>query len=466
MLSIAPFEAPIDAVVSVPGSKSLTNRALVVSSLAEGKSRLSNVLHSDDTRYMMSHLRALGISLQASDDQIEIEGRGGEFCPVQASLFCGNAGTTVRFLTALCALVPGTQLVTGDQRMQARPIRDLVDALSRLGVDIESVDGCPPVTVRSDVLRGGRVPVQAHLSSQYLSALLMIAPYAHQPVNIEVVGHMVSESYIELTLDVMASFGVAVERPETRRFNVPQRRFQGRTFAIEGDATSAGYWWALAALTGSRIMVNNVHRSSHQGDIEFLRILERMGCAIAQEQGVAVQGPSLLKSPGVVDMNRLPDGVMTLAVLAALAQGETHIVNVANLRIKESDRLAALVTELRRIGVEAEELPDGIRIQGGEPHGADLETYADHRMAMSFAILGARVPGIRIDTPECVSKSYPTFFEQLQTLYPSNSGRWSSGGGSLPLDGGGQGGVLDEGGIPPICILPHQGGGGMWLKHR
>jgi 3-phosphoshikimate 1-carboxyvinyltransferase len=421
MLPIAPFEAPIEAVLAVPGSKSLTNRALVVSSLAEGKSRLSNVLHSDDTRYMMSHLQTLGIALQASDDQVEIEGQGGAFPPVQASLYCGNAGTTVRFLTALCALVPGAQVVTGDRRMQARPIHDLVDALSGLGADIESVSGCPPVTVRSGVLRGGRVEVQAHLSSQYLSALLMIAPYAQRQVTLEVAGDMVSESYIELTLDVMASFGVAVERPDLRRFEIPRRRFQGCSFAVEGDATSAGYWWALAALTGGHIRVSNVQFSSHQGDIEFLRILERMGCMIAQGQGIAVQGPRQLQSPGVVDMNRLPDGVMTLAVLAALAQGETRIVNVANLRIKESDRLAALVTELRRIGIEAEELPDGIRIQGGKPHGADIETYADHRVAMSFAILGVYVPGIRIGTPECVSKSYPTFFEQLQGLYALRS---------------------------------------------
>jgi 3-phosphoshikimate 1-carboxyvinyltransferase len=423
MLSIRPFEVPIDVVVSVPGSKSLTNRALVVASLAEGKSRLSNVLHSDDTRYMMSHLRTLGISLQATDDEVEIEGLGGNFQPVQAVLFSGNAGTTVRFLTAFCALVPGAQVVTGDQRMQTRPIRDLVDALTALGVGIECVNGCPPVTVRSAVLPGGRVQVQANLSSQYLSAILMVAPYTQQPIRIEAAGAMVSETYIGLTLEVMAAFGVTVDRPDQRRFHIPQRHYYGRHFAIEGDATSAGYWWALAALTASRVTVKNIQPSSPQGDIELLPILERMGCTVTRQQGVTVQGPGRLKSPGVVDMNRLPDGVMTLAVLAALAQGETRIVNVANLRVKESDRLAALVAELRRIGIEAEELSDGIRIQGGKPHGADIETYADHRMAMSFAILGARVPGMRIGTPECVSKSYPTFFEELQALSPSHGGR-------------------------------------------
>jgi 3-phosphoshikimate 1-carboxyvinyltransferase len=422
MLPIPPFQAPIDASVSVPGSKSLTNRALVVASLAEGKSRLSNVLHSDDTRYMMSHLRTLGVALQATDDEVEIEGLGGNFHPVQAALFCGNAGTTVRFLTAFCTLVPGAQVVTGDRRMQTRPIRDLVDALTALGVGIECVNGCPPVTVKSAVLPGGRVQVQANLSSQYLSAILMVAPYAQQPIGIEAAGAMVSETYIELTLEVMAAFDVAVDRPDQRHFHIPQQRYQGRHFAIEGDATSAGYWWALAALTASRVTVKNIHPSSHQGDIELLPILERMGCAITRQQGVTVQGPGRLKSPGVVDMNRLPDGVMTLAVLAALAQGETRIVNVANLRVKESDRLAALVAELRRIGIEAEELPDGIRIRGGEPHSADIETYADHRMAMSFAMLGARVPGIRIGTPECVSKSYPTFFEELQALHLSHGG--------------------------------------------
>jgi 3-phosphoshikimate 1-carboxyvinyltransferase len=420
MLPITPVEAPIDIAVSVPGSKSLSNRALVVASLAEGKSRLSNVLHSDDTRFMMSHLRTLGIVLQASDDEVEIEGLGGHFPPVQAALFCGNAGTTVRFLTAFCALVPGVQVVTGDRRMQTRPLYDLVHALTGLGVDIECVNGCPPVTIRSSVLPGGRVQVQANLSSQYLSAILMVAPYARQPISLEATGEMVSETYIALTLEVMAAFGVAVDRPDRRRFHIPQQCYQGRNFAIEGDATSAGYWWALAASTAGRVTVKNIQPSSHQGDMELLPILERMGCTVTRQQGVTVQGPSKLQSPGVVDMNRLPDGVMTLAVLAALARGETRIVNVANLRIKESNRLEALVAELRRMGIEAEELADGVRIQGGEPHGADIETYADHRLAMSFAILGARVPGMRIGTPECVSKSYPTFFEELQALYPSH----------------------------------------------
>jgi 3-phosphoshikimate 1-carboxyvinyltransferase len=416
MRAITPFTTPVNAAVSVPGSKSLTNRALIVSSLAEGKSRLRNVLHSDDTRYMMSHLRTLGVALQAAEDEVEIEGRGGEFSAVQASLFCGNAGTTVRFLTAMCALVPGTQTITGDERMQARPIRDLVHALSGLGADIEAIHGCPPVTIRSGAIRGGSVRVQANLSSQYLSALLMIAPYAQQPVSLDVAEGMVSGSYVELTIDVMAAFGVAVERSERRQFKIPRQHYRGRSYAVEGDVTSAGYWWALAALTGGRIEVGTVEPSSHQGDIEFLQVLERMGCTVTSSRGVAVQGPQVLTSPGVVDMNRLPDGVMTLAVLAAVAEGETRIVNVANLRIKESDRLAALVTELRRVGIEAEELPDGLRIRGGKPHGADIETYADHRMAMSFAILGARVPGMRVGSPECVSKSYPTFFEELEAL--------------------------------------------------
>jgi 3-phosphoshikimate 1-carboxyvinyltransferase len=269
-------------------------------------------------------------------------------------------------------------------------------------------------------LPGGPVQVQANLSSQYLSAILMVAPYAQQPIRLEATGQMVSETYVELTLEVMAAFGVAVDRLDRRRFQIPQQHYQGRHFAIEGDATSAGYWWALAAATGGRVTVNNVQPSSHQGDMELLPILERMGCTITRQQGVTVQGPHRLHSPGVVDMNRLPDGVMTLAVLGALAQGETRIVNVANLRVKESNRLAALVAELGRVGIEAEELADGIRIQGGEPHGADIETYADHRMAMSFASLGARVSGMRIGTPECVSKSYPTFFDELQTLYASH----------------------------------------------
>jgi 3-phosphoshikimate 1-carboxyvinyltransferase len=423
MLAITPLTNPIMAELAVPGSKSLSNRALVIASLAEGTSLLTNVLHSDDTRHMMTHLRSLGVALQPSADQVTIAGTVGRFSPLDATFFCGNAGTTVRFLTALCALVPGTQTITGDDRMQTRPIQDLVEALVGLGADVQATAGCPPVTVASAVLRGGPVQVQAHRSSQYLSGLLMIAPYAEQPVTLEVTGDMVSQSYIDLTLDVMAAYGVTVDRPQPRVFGVPRARYKGRSFAIEGDATSAGYWWGLAALTGSHIRVCNVDATSHQGDRELLSILERMGCQVSVDGGISVQGPPRLRSPGVVDMNRLPDGVMTLAVLAALAQGETRIVNVANLRIKESNRLAALVNELRRVGIVAEELPDGLRIQGGNPHGAEIETYADHRMAMSFAILGMRVPGISIRGPECVSKSYPTFFEVLQALNPARMAR-------------------------------------------
>lgn len=417
--TITPLPGPIQAEASVPGSKSLSNRALVVASLAEGPSRLSNILHSDDTRFMMRHLSTLGVTLHATDDVVEIEGTSGRFPAVNATLFCGNAGTTVRFLTALCTLVPGVQTITGDDRMQQRPIQDLVEGLLALGADVEARSGCPPVCVRSAGLRGGSISVLAHRSSQYLSGLLMIAPYAQEAITIDVASDMVSESYVELTLEVMAAFGVVVERPAAQRFIVPHQRYKGRAFAIEGDATSAGYWWGLAALTGSRITVANVQPSSSQGDVALLQILARMGCQVSFDRGITVQGPSSLKSPGTVDMNRLPDGVMTLAVVAALAEGETRIVNVANLRLKESDRLAALVSELRRVGIAADELSDGIRIQGGKPHGAEIETYADHRMAMSFAILGARVPGISLRDPACVSKSYPTFFEQLEALRAS-----------------------------------------------
>lgn len=419
MVAIVPITDPIRAEVAVPGSKSLTNRALVVASLAEGNSRLTNVLHSDDTRYMLEHLCTLGASAHVSDLAIDMAGTGGEFRRVDASCYCGNAGTTVRFLTALCALAPGTQTMTGDPRMQTRPISDLVEALTALGAEIEATNGCPPVTIRSGVLRGGHVQVRASRSSQYLSALLMAAPYAEQLVTLEVVGELVSQPYIDLTLDVMAAFGISVDRDGYRRFRIAPQRYQGGTYAVEGDATSAGYWWALAAVTGSQMRVTNVPADSHQGDVELVRIFERMGCQVEMNGGIAVQGPAVLWSPGVVDMNGLPDGVMTLAVVAALAEGETHIVNVANLRIKESDRLAGLVSELRRVGIDAAELPDGLRIRGGWPHGATIETYADHRMAMSFAILGTHVPGIRIQAPECVSKSYPLFFQQLQGLYPA-----------------------------------------------
>ncbi|RMF88646.1 MAG: 3-phosphoshikimate 1-carboxyvinyltransferase [Nitrospinota bacterium] len=416
ILTVPRLPAPIRKTIRVPGSKSLTNRALLIASLAAGDSTISGGLASDDTYYMIRNLRLLGVPIREEETGWIVSGQDGHFRGGDLELYAGNAGTTVRFLTALTCLVPHTQIITGDQRMQQRPIQDLVDALRMLGASMESRNGCPPVTVRSSRLQGGKVRVRGTISSQFLSALLMIAPYAEQEVFIEVEGDLVSQPYVDLTLGVMEAFGGEVWQEDYHTFRVGNRHYTGRPYPVEADLTSAGYWFALAALTGSEIRVANVHPQSRQADKALLPILQAMGCRVTWGDGVTVRGPERLRGAGEVDLGKLPDSVMTLAVVAALAEGETRIRGVANLRVKESDRLRATVTELRRIGIEAGELEDGLWVRGGKPHPAVIQTYNDHRIAMSFAILGTAVGGISICDPQCVNKSYPTFFRELEKL--------------------------------------------------
>lgn len=409
------LRTPRKVTVRVPGSKSLTNRALLLASLAAGDSTITGGLSSDDTHYMLKNLRQLGIEIEEEGALWKVHGRGGYFPGGDLELYAGNAGTTVRFLTALTCLIPRTQIITGDERMQQRPIQDLVDALRMLGASIESRNGCPPITVRSSTLNGGLVKVRGNISSQFLSALLMVTPYAQEEVCIRVEGELVSKPYVDLTLDVMQAFGGQVTNEKYQTFRVQNRRYIGQDYPVEADLSSAGYWFALAALTGSEISVENVNPHSRQADRSLLSVLEAMGCQVSYGQGVTVKGPQTqLRAIGEVNLESFPDSAMTLAVVAARAQGETRIVGVANLRVKESNRIAATVTELRKLGIEAEELSDGLRVRGGDPSPARIATYNDHRIAMSFAVLGAAVGGITILNPGCVTKTYPSFFLELE----------------------------------------------------
>jgi 3-phosphoshikimate 1-carboxyvinyltransferase len=406
---------------TVPGSKSYTNRALTIAALARGPSTLQGALVSDDTRVAQEALARLGIPVERAGTTLYVQGRQGHFTDPQQPLYLGNSGTATRFFTAMLTLSGFPCTVTGNARMQQRPIADLLEALTHLGAEAVSIrgNGCPPVRIGAQRLRGGTATISGAISSQFLSALLMVAPYAQQEVTLVVKDSLVSVPYIDMTLDIMTSFGVQVGHDHYRRFIIPgQQCYEGREYTIEGDASSATYFWGLAALLGQEMYVPNVSPTSVQGDLKFLQVLERMGCTVVRKNGVLVSGPPQLQPLGKIDLNALPDAAMTVAVLAAFCKGETHICNVANLRVKETDRLRALATELRKLGAAVRELPDGLRIDGNPEtlHGAEIATYDDHRMAMCFGMAGVRLPGIRIQDPMCVSKTYPDFWADLQRI--------------------------------------------------
>ena len=408
--------APV-ARVRVPGSKSLTNRALIVAALADGPSTLTGALDSDDTRVMVDSLQRLGIDVthDPASATIQVVGCGGKIPKPEADLYVANSGTSLRFLTAMVATGEGTYHLDGTPRMRQRPVSDLLMALNGLGADAKSDlgTGCPPVTVHATGLDGGYAFVRGDVSSQFLSGLLMALPYSREVTTVEVQGHLVSLPYITMTRAVMETFGVPVFDRKNRRFDVRPGHYRGRTYAIEPDASAASYFTALAAITGGTITVDGLGTKSIQGDTAFVEILEHMGCTVVRApDSTTVTGGRLT---GVdVDMNAISDTVMTLAVVALFAEGVTRIRNVAHIRHKETDRIAALATELRKLGASVDEHPDGlVLIPGPKIPPARIATYDDHRMAMSFALAGLKAEGITILDPGCVAKTYPGFWDDL-----------------------------------------------------
>ena len=414
---------PVKGSVSPPGSSGLTHRALVVAALANGRSRVCNALESDDTRVMIGSLGRLGVTLQHDPQQktVDVEGCHGRFPEASAELWLENSGTSIRFLTALCALGHGTFHLDGNSRMRERPIGDLIRSLNSLGVDARCDLGtdCPPVTVHAQGLAGGEVTVSGFVSSQFLSSLLMAAPCARGPMKIQVEGHLVSRPYVEMTLGVMAQFGVAVECPDEGVYAVHPQQYAPAEYTIEPDASAASYFFAAAAITGGEVTIPGFSYHSLQGDIAFVELLERMGCRVNwQADYTTLRGGTL---HGIdVDMNAIGETVQTLAAIAPFADGPTRIRNVAHIRHKETDRLKALVTELTRLGIRIEEHSDGLSIYPGGVQPAVIETYNDHRMAMSFTLIGLKVPGIEIENPQCVAKTYPNFFRDLESLCATN----------------------------------------------
>jgi 3-phosphoshikimate 1-carboxyvinyltransferase len=410
-----------DAVVRVPGSKSITNRALVVAALADGESELVDPLQSDDTQVMLEALSALGCAISLGEGAWRVTGRRGRLQRSPAALKVGNSGTTARFLTAAAALADGPVVIDGGPRMRERPIEDLVRALVRLGVrvDILGRNGCPPVRVHGGGIRGGRVAIDASRSSQYVSAVLLAAPYARSDVTLEFAyGKLVSRPYVELTLRVMRDFGAVADWTGSGGVRVDARkRYVGRRYVVEPDASAAVYPFCAAAIAGGRVRVEGIPADSAQADLGLLEVLEEMGCGVQRgEDWAEVHGP-IGRLRGVdVDMNDMPDAALALAVVALFAQGPTTIRNVENLRIKETDRLKALETELRRLGAKASTTRDSLHIEPQRLTGAEITTYDDHRMAMAFALAGLRLPGLAIRNPECVSKTWPGYFAMLERL--------------------------------------------------
>ncbi len=421
-LAIEPIQHPLDCAVRVPGSKSLTNRAMLIAALADGVTTLSNALFSDDSRYFAEALARLGFEVQSDPaaTTIRLVGQGGRLPAESAELFVGNAGTAARFLTAMLTLGHGTYVLDGSARMRERPLADLMDALRQLGARVDSPTGCPPVRVTAAGLPGGRARIAGDVSSQYLSGLLLVAPYAQAPVELVVERGLNSQPYVDLTLAVMADFGVEVERAGYERFCVSPSRYHAQAhYAIECDASAASYFLAAPAILGGRVRVENLTRRSRQGDVAFVDVLAEMGCAVAEAGGgQEVTGPARGALRGVtVDMRNIPDTAQTLAAIAPFANSPTTIRGIASARVKETDRVAAMCTELKRLGVAVDEYPDGLTIYPAEHvRPARIETYDDHRMAMAFALVGLRSAGIEIENPGCVAKTFPRYFEVLDQL--------------------------------------------------
>jgi 3-phosphoshikimate 1-carboxyvinyltransferase len=428
-MQITPVRHPIAATVRVPGSKSVTNRALLLAALADGPSQLTNALFADDTLIFAQALRDLGfeVGLDKANAGMAVRGAAGRIPAGKAEIHVGSAGTAARFLTAFLALGQGEFLIDGDPRMRERPMAGLIGALQSLGAQIENESESEglPLRIRAAGLRGGPVRMKGNVSSQFVSALLMVAPYAQSPVVIDVVGALSSRRYVELTLAMMSDFSVHVGGRDKGRFEIQPGRYRPQpNYRVEADASSASYFFAAAAILGGRVRVEDLSRHSWQADVAFVDVLGQMGCLVESgEDFIEVTGPGQdprdspkLRGVGV-DLGDLPDTAQTLAAIAPFASSPTRIRGIASSRQKETDRIGATCAELTRLGVIVEQHPDGLTVHPCDKmRPASVRTYNDHRMAMAFALIGLRVPGMIIENPGCVSKSFPAFFDVLDTL--------------------------------------------------
>ncbi len=433
-IEIHPVGSPVDGTIRPPGSKSITNRAMILAALADGPTTLTGMLDSQDTRVMVESLRRLGFTVDqdVAACQCTVHGLAGKIPAKKADLWLENSGTSIRFLTSLCALGSGQYRLDGVERMRQRPIGDLVRALAPLGANIRFEtpnSDCPPIVVDGllSYFTGGWTSIQGSISSQFLSSLLMTAPACQKDVHVRVDGELVSKPYVTMTLDMMRAFGADVFYPDDlSEFHISAKPYKAGTYDIEPDASAASYFFGAAAVTGGTVTITGLSKDALQGDVGFAAALEKMGCEVIWGcDRITVTGKPL---HGIdIDMNAISDTAQTLSTVAVFADSPTTIRNVGHMRHKETDRIAAVVTELKRAGIRAEESEDGLTIYPGTPQPAEIHTYDDHRMAMSFSLLGLRVPGIRILDPGCTAKTYPNYFEDLAALC---SGKCSPGAAS------------------------------------
>lgn len=419
-LRITPINHALNATVRVPGSKSLTNRALLIASLADGKTHLTNALFSDDSRYFAKALQALGFDVQLDEENFSmtVTGLGGKIPARKAELFIGNAGTAARFLSAFLTLGNGEYILDGEPRMRERPIGDLIEALKQLGVKMEAKNNCPPVEIFAKGLPGGKTKIAGDISSQFLSALLMTAPYAQSSIKVELTTDLNSKPYVDMTISIMKDFGIEIERDQYSHFTIHPSSYSPITnYSIESDASAASYFFAAPAICGGTAKVENISRKSVQGDVAFVDVLKQMGCSVEEsDNSILVTRNSSLRGVDV-DMRDIPDTAQTLAAIAPFADSPTRIRGIASARVKETDRVHATCVELDRLGVRVEEHEDGMTIHPVETmRSASIQTYNDHRMAMAFSLIGLRFDGVTIENPSCVSKTFPNFFEVLETL--------------------------------------------------
>ena len=408
-----------DCDVTVPGSKSYTHRILIASALSDGVCTISNSLRSEDTILTAGALKAMGVPIEDDGEIVTVNGCNGNLKPADDTIYLANSGTSMRLLTSVAAIGNGTYTLNGTPRMQERPIQDLLNGLNQIGVKAESIKGtgCPPIDITGSKIKGGKIELDCSISSQFLSSVLLIAPFTEEGIEVTLTKELVSKPYVDMTTDIMEQLGVKVERDGYEKFYVPgNQTYKAGNYAVEPDCSQASYFWGAAAITGKKIKVKNISDDSRQGDVKFAKVLEKMGCKVFYEaDGIAVQGGDLTAVE--VDMSSMPDLVPTLAVIASFAKGTTVVTNVAHLKAKECDRLGCVATELIKMGVDAKATDSGLLVTGGTPKAATIETYDDHRMAMCFAIAGLRVPGMEILDEMCVKKSFPNYWEVFETLY-------------------------------------------------
>ncbi len=419
---ISAVSSPIHARITIPGSKSITNRALLLAALSEGVAELFDILLSDDTWAFINALTELGIVIQVDEsaNSCIVAGGMGEFPKKESFIWCDNAGTVARFLLAACAATPGIYHFDASPQLRQRPIAPLLRTLCGQGAKlIEDTHKMPFTIIGSEGLRGGEIEIESSESSQFVSALLMVAPFAKLPVLVKT-HDLVSNPYVDMTCAMMADFGVLVRRMHSVRFSIPApQRYVARDYVIEPDLSTASYFFAAAAVSAGEVTIQAVDRlNSKQADVEFLCVLEKMGCeVISTETGLTVKGPQ--KLVGVkVDMRHFSDTFMTLAALAPFAETPTTITNIAHARLQESNRISVMREGLERLQVKVEEGQDWLKIYPSTPIAASIDSHMDHRIAMAFSVIGLRIPGIEIDGAECVAKTCPNFFKMWDDLQP------------------------------------------------